>query len=145
MAVNIVTTMLARICKALFAILVMLSVMLPGTINCCSRVNHTTAAIAWKRNAAPKNLGVFLSEFIFYLLLFVIMFHSYDDISLDELNPLTISHTARTISFKANGRNKNIPIVEKGLRPNIPNKPAANINAAPMRPQTDINRGTSLD
>ncbi len=62
----------------------------------------------------------------------------------DELKPLTISHTARTISFKANGRTRKDPIIEKGLRPNMPNTPAVNINGAPMRPQTDINRGTSF-
>jgi hypothetical protein len=62
------------------------------------------------------------------------------------VNPLTISHTAKTISCKAIGKDKRIEIVEKGLtRPNIPNKPAANINGAPMRPQTDINRGMILD
>jgi len=58
----------------------------------------------------------------------------------DELNPLTISHTARTISFKAIGRNKNIDIVDvavgEGLRSNIDNKPDTNINMAPIRPQT---------
>ncbi|GAH33894.1 unnamed protein product [marine sediment metagenome] len=64
----------------------------------------------------------------------------------DELNPLTISHTARTISFTAIGRFKKIEIVEKGLWPNIPNKPAsANNNGAPIRPQTDKNRGMSFD
>jgi len=67
----------------------------------------------------------------------------------DELNPLTISHTARNISFKAIGRNKKVDIVDvavgEGLRSNIDNKPDTNINMAPIRPQTDINRGTSFD
>jgi len=42
MAVTISTTMLARICKALFEILVMLSIMLPDTISGCSRINPLT-------------------------------------------------------------------------------------------------------
>jgi hypothetical protein len=46
MAVIIVTTMLARICQALFAILVMLSMMLPATINCPSRMVQTKDATA---------------------------------------------------------------------------------------------------
>ena len=44
----------------------------------------------------------------------------------DELNPLTISHTARTISFTPIGRFKKIEVVEKGLiRSNTPNKLAS--------------------
>ena len=63
----------------------------------------------------------------------------------DELNPLTISHTANTISCTAIGKVKNSEIDDVGLWPNIPNKPDANNNMAPMKPQTDINRGTSFD
>jgi len=61
----------------------------------------------------------------------------------DELNPLIISHTANTISCTAIGRTKKLEIVE--LRPNIPSKPSANNNVAPMKPQADIHRGTSFD
>ena len=63
----------------------------------------------------------------------------------DDLNPLTISHTANTISCTAIGKVKNIEIGDVGLRPNIPKKPDANNNMAPIRPQTDINRGMSFD
>ena len=65
----------------------------------------------------------------------------------DELNPLPISHTAKTISCKDIGRDKTIEIADVGLglRPNITKKPDANNNVAPMSPQTDINRGTSFD
>jgi len=63
----------------------------------------------------------------------------------DELNPLTTSHTANTISFKAVGKNNNVEIVEEGSRPNIGNKPDAKYNGAPTRPQTDNHRGMSFD
>ena len=64
----------------------------------------------------------------------------------DELNPLTISHTARTISNKAIGKANNAAIGEKRVTtPNTRNKLAAKINGAPIRPQTDNHRGTSLD
>jgi len=66
----------------------------------------------------------------------------------DELNPLTISHIPRNISFNIIGRAKKI--VDAGMEPpalgpNKPNKPAANNNVAPIRPQTDKNRGMSFD
>jgi hypothetical protein len=63
----------------------------------------------------------------------------------DELNPLTISHTARTISFTAIGTYKKVEIVDEGSRPNIINKLTANHNGTPIRPQTDNHRGMSFD
>jgi hypothetical protein len=63
----------------------------------------------------------------------------------DGLNPLTISHTARTISFEAIGRLKKVEIVDKELWPNRGNKLAANPNVAPIRPQTDNHRGMIFD
>ena len=75
----------------------------------------------------------------------VYFYYADPETTADKLNPLPISHTARTISFKPIGIVKKIEIVEEGLRPNIPNKPAAKIPIAPIRPQTDKNRGTSLD
>jgi hypothetical protein len=64
----------------------------------------------------------------------------------DESNPLTISHTARTISCTAIGIDKTVSTMDNGgIKPNIINKPAENNNVAPIRPQTEINRGTSFD
>ena len=72
-------------------------------------------------------------------------FHDPEAIA-DELNPLTMSHTARTISNEAIGRANMAAMGEKRVRtPNTRNKLAAKINGAPIRPQTDKNRGTSLD
>src|SRR5690242_5227795 len=63
----------------------------------------------------------------------------------DELNPLTISHTARTISCTAMGRAKTTWNVDKGpMRRNMTNTPATRHNVAPTRPQPDNHRGTSL-
>ena len=90
------------------------------------------------------NPKLFYTLGVVILLLFISIYADPEAIA-DGLNPLAISHTARTISFKAIGKLKNIEIVEEGLRPNIPNKPAAKSNVAPMRPQTDINRGMSFD
>jgi hypothetical protein len=56
----------------------------------------------------------------------------------DELNPLTISYTANTISCTAIGKVKNNEIADVGLWPNIPNKPDANNKMPPTKPQTDI-------
>ena len=68
------------------------------------------------------------------------------DAIADELNPLTISHTARIISFKANGRAKMIPNADNSvIKPNIHNRPTGKLNVAPIRPQTDKNRGMSFD
>jgi hypothetical protein len=64
----------------------------------------------------------------------------------DELNPLTISHTARTISCTAIGRFKTIWTVEKDpMRPNITNMLATRPNVAPTRPHPDNYRGMSFD
>ena len=64
----------------------------------------------------------------------------------DELNPLTISHTAKTISCKAMGINEKVANTEVSvIKPNISNKAPANNNAAPRKPQTDKNRGMSFD
>ena len=38
-----------------------------------------------------------------------------------------------------------IEIVEKGLKPNMPNRPEVKNNGAPTRPQTDSHRGTSFE
>ena len=64
----------------------------------------------------------------------------------DELNPLTISHAARTISFNAIGRANKTAVVEKeSIMPKrISNSPASE-KGTPMRPQTDNHRGMSLD
>jgi hypothetical protein len=62
----------------------------------------------------------------------------------DGLNPLTISHTARTISFEAIGRQKKIS-KDSVMEPNIINKLTASHNGTPIRPQTDKNRGMSFD
>ena len=64
----------------------------------------------------------------------------------DELNPLTISHIAKTISCKAIGKFKAIESIELGSSfINRGKRPAANINGAPIRPQTDNQRGMSID
>jgi len=63
----------------------------------------------------------------------------------DELNPLVINHTARTISFKAIGEPKKTMAFGKGIRSSIPNKAPVNNNTAAMRPQTDINQGMIFD
>ncbi len=61
----------------------------------------------------------------------------------DELNPLTISQIPRNISFEIIGRAKIIPALI--LMPKVSNKFHVNTNMAPMKPQTDIHRGTSFD
>jgi len=69
----------------------------------------------------------------------------------DGLNPLAISHIPRNISFNIIGTPKMIADVgmeamEAPARwPKIAITPAASENGAPIRPQTDINRGMSLD
>ena len=61
----------------------------------------------------------------------------------DELNPLTISHIASTISFRPIGRYKRGCIPEE--EPKTANKHAANHNGTPIRPQPDNHRGMSFD
>ena len=63
-------TMLIRIGKTLLEILVILSMMLSGTIIGVRIDVLIMDATAWRRNAAPKSLGVFLSKFIFISCLF---------------------------------------------------------------------------
>jgi hypothetical protein len=54
----------------------------------------------------------------------VCFYFSGSDTIADELNPLTISHPAGTISSKAAGRNKMIKIDDEGsTRLNIGTKP----------------------
>jgi len=66
----------------------------------------------------------------------------------DGLNPLNISHIARTISFTAIGvakmrfnPNSEIPVNMSILASTEP----VNKAIAAIKPQTDINRGTSFD
>jgi len=89
------------------------------------------------------NPKLFYTLGVVILLLFISIYADPETIA-DELNPLTISHTAKTISCTAIGSEK-IEISDVRLKPNIPNKPSANNNMAPIRPQTEINRGTSFD
>jgi hypothetical protein len=64
----------------------------------------------------------------------------------DGLNPLTISHTARTISFTTIGRYKKVANTEDSLsEQKIINKLTTNQGATPIRPQTDNHRGMSFD
>ena len=79
----------------------------------------------------------------FYLLISV----SFDSEAIsDGLNPLIISHPARNISFTAIGIPVTIPNTENSVvKLNIINKVLVNNNAAPIKPQTEINRGTILD
>ena len=64
----------------------------------------------------------------------------------DGLNPLTISHTARTISCTPIGSCTKMKGVEKYIIwPDIANKAPANDNAAPIKPQPDSHRGMSFD
>ena len=64
----------------------------------------------------------------------------------DELNPLTISHIARTTFCKPSGACKTTWIVDKGvMRANITSKLAARYNGAATRPQPDNQRGMSFD
>ena len=60
----------------------------------------------------------------------------------DELNPLTISHTARIISCAAIGSAKNS--IDSGLKPNIRKGAVANHNQPPIRPRTANHRGVSF-
>ena len=63
----------------------------------------------------------------------------------DGLNPLTINQTPRNTSFKIIGRARTNPTEIPTSKPDVDNKFNANINTTPMRPQTDMNRGRSLD
>jgi hypothetical protein len=64
----------------------------------------------------------------------------------DGLNPLTISHTAKTISCRPIGTCNKMKTVEKYIIwPDIANKAAASDNATPRKPQPDSHRGMSFD
>ncbi len=63
----------------------------------------------------------------------------------DELNPLTISHTARTISSKAAEETTRSRSARRDHKAEHANKPDAKYKGAPIRPQTDIQRGRSFD
>jgi hypothetical protein len=63
----------------------------------------------------------------------------------DGLNPLTIIQTPRNTSFKMIGRASTNPTPMPISKPDVDNKFNASIEVAPMRPQTDMNRGRSLD
>ena len=60
----------------------------------------------------------------------------------DELNPLTISHIARTISFKIIGRYK---IINAEVIAINSNRFTSINNMAATTPHTDIHRGMSFD
>jgi len=63
----------------------------------------------------------------------------------DGLNPLTISHTARTISCGSIGRFNTICAVEKGaMTPYMANKADTMVIMAATTPQPDNHRGTSF-
>ena len=63
----------------------------------------------------------------------------------DGLNPLTISHTARTSSCGSMGRLKAICAVEKGaMRPYMVNKADNMVIMAATTPQPDNHRGISF-
>jgi len=63
----------------------------------------------------------------------------------DELNPLTISHTAKTISCTAIGTARTTWEVDIGpMTRNITNMLVTIINMIPIRPQPDNHRGTSF-
>src|SRR6266508_319089 len=65
----------------------------------------------------------------------------------DGLNPLTISHTAKTISCTAIGSANMIspPEIEKGSPSNRVSNTADNNNTVAISPQTDSHRGMSFD
>ena len=64
----------------------------------------------------------------------------------EGLNPLTINHTAITISCKNMGKLITMLIVEKGfMRWNIIKKPVVKCIKIAMKPQTEIQRGMSLE
>jgi hypothetical protein len=64
----------------------------------------------------------------------------------DELNPLTISHTARTISFTPMGRFKATWSADmEPVTPKRTSMPAAKPNVVPAIPQPDSHLGMSLD
>jgi hypothetical protein len=60
----------------------------------------------------------------------------------DGLKPLTMSHIARTNSFKIMGRYK---IINPGIRPMISNKFTTTNKTAAITPHTEIQRGTRFD
>ena len=60
----------------------------------------------------------------------------------DGLNPLTINHIARTISFDIIGRYK---IIAPGIRPVNSNKFASINNIAAIKPHTANHLGISFD
>jgi hypothetical protein len=69
----------------------------------------------------------------------------YSGSNADESNPLTISHTAKTISCKAIGRNKTTWIVDPELmRWNKTSTHAIRVNVIPIRPQAANHRGMSF-
>ena len=61
----------------------------------------------------------------------------------DELNPFTMSHTAKAISNMATGIARGNTQVD-GIAPTISNRATINMIAAPIRPHTASHRGTSL-
>ena len=64
----------------------------------------------------------------------------------DELNPLAINHTAKTISSNASGIIKTIPSEEDSATTlNMPNKPPIICSIAPARPQIANHLGISFD
>ena len=67
----------------------------------------------------------------------------------DELNPLTISHTANTISCTASGAIKRpqptLRDKDGSCGSNTFSKGAAKYNKAPIKPQADNHRGMSFD
>ena len=67
------------------------------------------------------------------------------EVTAVELNPLSISHTARTISCRASGAYMMLETVELGSPVTASEKPDASIGGTPMRPQTDNHRGMRLD
>ena len=76
---------------------------------------------------------------------FVAVFADREAIA-DGLNPFTISHSAMTISCKNIGKFITKSIVEKGLMSwKMIKKPVIRCNVMAMKPQTDIQRGMSLD
>jgi hypothetical protein len=64
------------------------------------------------------------------------------EVIADGLNPLTISHTARTTSFSIIGRYK---IIEPEIRPVISNKLTSINNIAAIKPHADNHLGISFD
>jgi hypothetical protein len=128
----------SRLCQSCHERVDRVLVLLPGEAAEGQEVEHTAKDLG-SRGATATTSGCIPAV--------AVPMHSPrgEDTIADWLHPFTMSHTARTISFTAIGRNGTMDVAELETAELMPRRAVATASGAPSSPQIEMKRGAIRD